>query len=144
MFRIDFSRAQITRYLNMRKQQISTAIDEFGRFVMEEFVKNVKKRIEQQDANWVPLDPKYLARKIKEGMDPRILIRTGAYLESIKYERLGKNRYRIFAEGNEELSSYLEFGTDKMPSRPHFRQSFEQVQLAMKQILDRQIKRHVK
>ena len=49
----------------------------------EKMVKDIKKRLSKQLFNHAPLSPKYRERKIKFGYDPRILIASKQYYNSI-------------------------------------------------------------
>lgn len=59
----------------------------------------------------------------------RILIDTGKYIGSIKTEKVGEMEYfsgALSSDSHERLSmstlaEYLEYGTSRMPARPHFR-----------------------
>lgn len=92
--------------------------------------------IENQSFNWKPLSEKYKERKIKEGYDPRIFIRTGDYIDSITVFRdVYRDKGVVYSIGVEDrehkgedndinlvlLARFLEFGTSKMPARPHWR-----------------------
>lgn len=50
----------------------------------ERLTRQLREAILGQQYNWYPLDPKYLRRKVREGFDPRILVRTKQYVESIQ------------------------------------------------------------
>lgn len=86
---------------------------------------------------WVPLNPDYLKAKIKGGFDPRILVRTKEYVESITVYSLGnpsdRIAFRVSPPVGEalhnsgltfvELARVHEFGDrqGRIPSRPHWR-----------------------
>lgn len=55
----------------------------FLKLKAERLTAQMKDVILGQRYTWYPLDPKYLAEKVKQGYDPRILIRTKQYVESI-------------------------------------------------------------
>lgn len=112
--------------------------------VAEDAVQEVKERIENQTYNHIPLNRKYLKWKDKWGLDTRILIRTGTYVDSIKVVEIQYPRgigYRVGFEKDAHtplldskgrivsedggpyltvLSKWLEYGTRNMPARPHF------------------------
>lgn len=102
-----------------------------GRDLAEEFADDLKMLISRQLIAWVPLNPKYKRHKRKMGLDPRILIATGRYIESIQpiqqpdggwivsvpAEPLrGGSKYTL-----KDLARWLEYGTRHMPARPHWR-----------------------
>lgn len=82
-----------------------------------ELVAEVRRSIEEQTLKVPPLTPRYKAEKTRKGMDPRTLVATREYLDSIKYiQTLGGARI----ECDEERKRLLEGGTSKMPARPHW------------------------
>lgn len=58
-------------------------VETFAEEERETFVEEVKRQ-RFPDFNAAPLNPHYRARKIKQGLDPRVMIRTGHYLDSIQ------------------------------------------------------------
>jgi hypothetical protein len=75
------------------------------------------------------LNAQYLQWKIRMGYDRRILIRTGDYLDAITVVKQ-KNGARVQIEASARtlnnipmilLAQWLEYGTRKMPPRPHWR-----------------------
>lgn len=97
----------------------------------QEFADDLKEIIERQLIAWVPLSSGYTRRKRMLGLDPRILIATGRYVNSIQPieqpdgswvvsvpdEPLGgKSKYTL-----KDLARWLEYGTKTMPARPHWR-----------------------
>jgi hypothetical protein len=112
----------------------------FDKFIAEKIVETAKAGILEQRwrDKWKPLSPSYLEWKKRKGLDTRILIATGQYLDSFKVYRSGKywvagvekDRLHYF-EGKVvkigDLAKWLEFGTRKMPPRPHWRPAFDYV-----------------
>jgi|DewCreStandDraft_5_1066085.scaffolds.fasta_scaffold24393_2 ribosomal protein S30 len=112
----------------------------FSKFVAEKMAERVKAHIEKQEPRlkWKPLSKAYLRRKIRLGYDKRILIASGQYIDSIYVYRSDKAyvvgvrpRIHMGAKGLSEggmkmslLAKWLEFGTRKMPARPHWRPAF--------------------
>ena len=106
----------------------------FLRVRCERMSQELKDDILGQRRNWYPLDPKYLAQKVREGYDPRILIRTKQYVENIQvYEDPGVPVvFRVSVPDGDhnsglpftEIGRILEFGRrdGKKPyARPHWR-----------------------
>lgn len=100
----------------------------------EAIAKLVKDVIYQQLFKLHPLSHKYFMEKVRKGLDLRILIATGDYVKSIKVIRaedkeLGviyqvgfpKRLHKTSKVTFEQLANWLEFGTKKMPARPHWR-----------------------
>ena len=112
----------------------------FDKYIAEKIMETAKIAILEQrwSSKWQPLSPEYLEWKKKKGLDTRILIATGQYLDSFKVYRSGnswvagvdKERLHYF-EGKTvrmgDLAKWLEFGTRKMPPRPHWRPAFDYV-----------------
>lgn len=114
------------------------------------------KIIRQTEPGWPPLSPAYARHKANHGLDPRMLIATGAYVKSIVVRRHGMNAFSVApsedplvdSEGRPtgytltDLGAWLEFGTvnpdgsQKMPPRPHWRpvlDNFSEDQTAVEQ-----------
>lgn len=113
--------------------------------VAEDAAWEVRQRLTRQTYNHIPLDRKYLRWKDRWGLDTRILIRTGAYVEGIKavevqfprgvgyrvgfdpdaHTALLDSKGRIVSEDGgpllTDLARWLEYGTLTMSARPHFR-----------------------
>jgi len=100
----------------------------------EAISKLVKDVIYQQLFKLHPLSPKYFQQKVKKGLDLRILIATGDYVKSIKVLRIEDKELGVIYQVGfpkrlhkpskltfEQLAYWLEFGTKKMPARPHWR-----------------------
>lgn len=96
----------------------------------------VREYIESQKLMLAPLDKEYRRGKIKAGGDPRILINTGEYVDSIKVVDIDirGDEIDVFISVEDtvtktgismkELAAYLEFGTRRMPARLPFTQSW--------------------
>lgn len=105
-----------------------------------EYYKNELRRyIEDQKGNWVPLNVTYLQHKQALGLDERILIATGNYINSFKVVVNG-NQIGIAAEGYEELGKWLEYGTSRMPARPHW----SHIDLQIRYTLANQVKQYMR
>lgn len=114
----------------------------------EWMVRTVQQRIIRQQYPHKPLNRAYLRRKIREGWDPRILIRSGAYVTSIGIidtqveERPGGKRGQrvTFTVGvpdekhpmakltYAQLGMIHEFGTNTISARPHWRPVWKEAQ----------------
>lgn len=78
----------------------------------------VKKVIEEQNFKRVPLTPGYIARKKRQGLDPRVLIATKQYLKSYRHYRVAPRNWAVTCDL--QKMNRLEFGTGRMPKRPHW------------------------
>lgn len=135
----DFKRV-VRRFASIAETTARERVGEFVRSERDGFVRRIE---EQQfhDFDITPLSPRYAAWKAKRGLDPRILIRTGHYLRSIRtFEFEGKNgiQYRIGFDSNavavdadghptsfplHRLAAVLEYGSvaAHIPRRRHWR-----------------------
>ncbi len=97
----------------------------------EEFADDLKRIIEQQAFAWVPLSSGYARKKQMLGQDPRILIATGAYVNAIQAVQTATGDWEVAVPATplpnsskhtlRDLAMWLEFGTQHMPARPHWR-----------------------
>lgn len=102
----------------------------------EKLTRELRFAILGQKYQWYPLDPTYLRRKVREGFDPRILIRTKQYVESMQVFGPEESEhgvlYRVGVPDEEhnsglpfrELARIMEYGRrdGKKPyARPHWR-----------------------
>lgn len=107
---------------------------EFGNLSREvafKTAKRIRRRIREQRIPLAGLSRSWRRFKAKHGLDPRILIATGAYVASIQPRQLSKDRWTVapaagvtMVNRNRAMSTlglWLEFGTSGMPARPHFR-----------------------
>jgi len=102
-----------------------------GRDLAEEFADDLKSIISRQLIAWVPLSSKYKTRKRVLGLDPRILIATGRYVNSIQPIQQDDGSWVVsvpeepLRPGSKytlrDLARWLEYGTQHMPARPHWR-----------------------
>jgi phage gpG-like protein len=72
--------------------------------------------------SWHALNPQYLARKIKKGLDPRIMVATGKLLSAYGMRGSPFQRLRIFPDrlelgSNLDYPRFHETGTSKMSQR---------------------------
>jgi len=69
-----------------------------------------------------PLSPGWAAEKARKGLDSRILIAAKAYIGTIKAGRAGE---WWSVQGDGRMAGLLEYGTKRMPPRPHIRPMME-------------------
>ena len=89
--------------------------------------------IKDQIYTWTPLTAAYAKEKEEKKLDPRILIATGGYIEAFK---VTSTKTAVFAGVPNDplpsnpnvtfglLGNWLEYGTDRMPARPHYAPAF--------------------
>jgi hypothetical protein len=127
-------------FVNVFRATTRPLMAEFGEEQAEEFVEELKFRIAAQSFGHQPLSPAYRRWKIRARLDPRILIATGEYLNSIMYRRIedtpdnvvayevgvrdgihGPSRlpYRVLARIHE--FGAMRHGVPHVPARPHWR-----------------------
>jgi hypothetical protein len=105
----------------------------------EKITERIWDLIESQSIELEPLVEEYRQRKVREGYDERILIRTGDFLNSIAVTDIrgdGENLTVFIGVEDgvtetgismKELAGYLEFGTEDMIARQPFFRSWEQI-----------------
>lgn len=120
-------------FVQLFEDTVEITARRYLRVQAERLTGEMKDLILGQRQNWYPLSPKYLAEKVRQGYDPRILIRTKQYVESMQVvEDDMLLRFQVTvpdAEHNSglpfrELGRILEFGRrdGKKPyARPHWR-----------------------
>ena len=101
--------------------------------IAKEMAKEIRDKIYRQEFPHVasaPLSPTYVAWKDRMGLDPRVLIATGKYVRAIGYVETPYGGIvglvRKTRKGKKPLpyallQRWLEYGTRKMPARPHWR-----------------------
>lgn len=121
-------------------------VDTIGTKIVESnsemYKKAVVDNIESQSIAWRPLNPDYKAGKGILGLDTRILVATGEYVNSIDIKELppkgGKLHYHVGVDPNAThssginmglLSLVMEYGTadGRIPARSHFGETWRQV-----------------
>lgn len=107
--------------------------------VGDNIAERIKEYIEEQSLAMEPLVEEYKNRKVREGYDPRILIRTGEFIDAIKVtdvEETDKTALVVISvDGGQtetgidmkELAQYLEYGTSDMPARYPITLSWEKM-----------------
>lgn len=117
----------------------------------------IKKALRNQSFLLPPLTRSYLKRKIKEGHDKRIGIRTGAMLKAIKSYKDSKDRVFVGIRSSAkpkkrkkkglsivQYARIFEFGSKKQPPRPIFRPMFRQRKPEFVKDLRRKLKKSIK
>ena len=100
-------------------------------------------------SRWKPLSEKYHGYKLRKGLDTRILLAYHYYVNSITAYRSGSDwvvgikpfqKHPKTGIAMEKLAKFLEFGTRKMPARPHWRPAFKEAQKSAGYILRRYLR----
>ena len=94
----------------------------------------VREQIYTQSGNWKKLSSAYVDYKKKHKLDPRILIATGDYVKSIQARYQNKQWMIAPDAAHMKIGLWLEYGTKKMPRRPHFRPVVEELQRDCKKV----------
>jgi len=95
-------------------------VDRAVKKIAEKCAEDVKRTILSQVFPNARLTDAWLARKAREGMDPRTLIATRKYVDSIKAARVEQGVWGVTCSDN-ELRLRLEYGTRRgSPPRPHW------------------------
>ena len=137
-------------------KDLKYSLEEDFEGIGEDIAERIREFIENQELDFAPLTQEYLAKKIKQGYDPRVLIRTGEYVESIKVTEVDSDRDSIHifisvedgaTETNlsmKELAEFIEYGTKKQPARLPFTQSWERMKGQIKREVERKIAEEVR
>ena len=110
-------------------------LDQLSRIMAEDFATDLRRIISSQVFAWAPLSPAYAKRKKRLGLDPRILIATGAYIKAIQAMPNDDGSWRVDVPNTplspkskytlRDLAHWLEWGYTSgntvMPPRPHWR-----------------------
>lgn len=109
------------------------------RYIGEQITERIWDLIESQSLDMKALVQEYEFRKIKEGHDERILIRTGDFLNHIQITDIQVNGYDMMVHigvedgitktgiSMKDLAYYLEYGTKEMPAREPFKKSWDEM-----------------
>jgi hypothetical protein len=102
-----------------------------GYEMAKQFADDLKAIISRQLIAWVPLSKGYARYKRRMGLDPRTLIATGKYVNSIQPIQQPDGNWLVsvpntpLGDGSKhtlrDLARWLEYGTRTMPARPHWR-----------------------
>lgn len=83
----------------------------------QEYARKLRTNIKDQVLGHKQLSNSWTTYKAKHGLDPRILIATGKYLRSIRSYRTGDGAK---VQSSSEYGILHEFGSGKLPARPHW------------------------
>lgn len=119
----------MTRFIAAFKQAVELEATKTNKKLAAALVEEVTDAIERQTYDWEPLKPKYLDKKIEQGYDPRTLVRTREYLDSISWGVTGGKIWAGIKMGSmhssglpmAKLARIHEFGTAVVPARPLWR-----------------------
>jgi len=133
---------------------VAASVDEL-RIIAEELRDDIIENIERQNFTHTILSEKYLAQKKKKGLDERILIASKQYLDSFLVQRIQTSKdgviYVVTVKDEVHPDSELtyrklarihEFGTQKIPARPHWRPTWSKFLRGIRKQNDR-IKREI-
>jgi hypothetical protein len=123
-------RKAFSRFVTTFEQQVQLKAHKCNLDIAQEMAEEAKEIIENQSYKWVPLTDAYLDRKIAQGYDPRIMIKTREYTDAIDYGDkdgvvwVGFPEDKIHQGSNlpiRVLAKIHEFGTRTVPARPLWR-----------------------
>ena len=118
-------------------KEVGTQTSKYYAHLFKAYIQQV---IEQQQYNWAALSDDYVDWKRYTGLDSRIFIATGEYVDSIQtFKHINPDTKQIgYLVGVphkkhsgskvylDHLANILEFGTRNMPARPHWRPALSQ------------------
>lgn len=123
-------RRSFTAFIPVFTREVELQATEANKEVAKQIVTEARAALDEQKYDHKPLNPKYRQKKIDEGHDERILIRTKEYMESISW---GVTHGRVWAGVPSRkihrdsgllltvLARIHEFGTSRVPARPLWR-----------------------
>jgi hypothetical protein len=129
----DYRRSQLIRrtILDVFTNTVIPVARQEVQNLSDEMADDLRRRLETQQFHHKPLKPDYLANKISEGLDSRILIATQEYLDAIQSRPLRDGSgWKVGVGDGVHASSGLllkvlarthEFGFGNVPARPHWR-----------------------
>ena len=129
------------RKVNMMTRSIQAEMEKSRMLSLKRFGLKVeavaKMHISNQDLGWAPLNPKYLAQKIKKGLSNNILVATSSYFQSItSYVILdtsytGVKKHVTEKDGTfvADIAKLHEYGSDSsgIPARPLWKPTINEV-----------------
>lgn len=109
----------ITR-LVQTSAKFSRQADKALKRIAEETAASVRDKIAREAFEVVGLSPRYVLRKRRKGLDPRVLVATLDYMNSIGSKRIGKGAWGVTADVAKAV--WAEYGSPKQkrPARPHW------------------------
>ncbi|MMZ51273.1 hypothetical protein D1872_130080 [compost metagenome] len=126
--------------VHLRNLQRANYKDKVLKPIGELIAQRVRQNIMQQRLAFEPLVEEYLSRKIAQGYDSRILAKTETFVDAIEVKDIQSsgNSFNVIVgvkDGSEqesgisleELSYYIEYGTDRQPARYPFTLSWEEM-----------------
>jgi hypothetical protein len=110
-----------------------------GTEISQNFIGRVRDVIDKQEQSWPPLNPAYLARKIRRGRDPRMLVSSKQYMNNFEAVRVDAEHWKMGPKHNrhpeahltfEQLGMVHEYGAPSrnIPPRPHWGPVFKEFQ----------------
>jgi hypothetical protein len=137
-------------FVNVFKSGIPAMAEDSMRMIAMWVSKELKKRIRDQSFAHAPLSAPYVLKKQRKGLDEKILIATGSYVNSISARRRKVKGEWVWTVGVPEtihgpsgltyvhLARLLEFGNPRghLPPRPHWRPVWSIARRKFANILD--------
>jgi hypothetical protein len=118
----------LTRVINT---EWGILVDTEGEKLAKQFHERVEQVIKRQEILWPPLKAGYMADKIRAGLDSRMLIARGTYVNSFEHNRVNQSTWRAGVKPVRHPDSGLpmeihgavhEYGSPGrgIPARPHW------------------------
>jgi len=117
-------------FINVLRTELELKPYQYTEEIAREIVAEAKSILDTQKYHWKPLQEAYLARKIRVGRDPRILIATGFYQEHINWGYSPNGNLWVGVDNiihpDADISLVVlarihEYGTATIPARPLWR-----------------------
>lgn len=135
----------IAEFMEILPAEAEDRAEEVLKCLAEEVAGAVKTNIENQSYPHAPLSEAYTDYKFINSLDGRILIATGFYLSQIGAYYDGSEWFAGVPDLPHssgiplpDLWNWLEFGTEKMPARPHITIEMARMEVHMKKCIEDQ------
>jgi HK97 gp10 family phage protein len=103
----------------------------------KKFMENKQKQMKEKIPESVKQATLYMHNQVKEsiarGINAPVAVDTGRFVNSVDFESTGENEAKVFSEL--EYAKFIEYGTSKMASRPHFRNTANKEKSQVKEIM---------
>lgn len=116
-----FAVAQRLRAMGRRARNLTPVWPEVGDAVASTMRSQFDLEGRELGTRWAPLNPQYRAWKVAEGLNPQILVATGAMRQKFRSRPMNVERYsptEATFGSRDRIAMFHQYGTRRMPARP--------------------------